>query len=67
MTLPHILLPRKALVADPLTPDIPLAVLPKEMVSRLGPPRLIWLMVPAAVVDRARADQMASVTPRTSG
>ena len=50
--LPHILLPGKALMADPLTPDVLLAVSPKEMVSRLGPPRTIWLMVPAAVVER---------------
>ena len=32
------------------------AVSPKEMVLRLGPPRTIWLMVPAAVVDRALDD-----------
>ena len=51
VTLPHILLPGKALVADPLTPDALLAVSPKNMVSRLGPPCTIWLMVPAAVVE----------------
>jgi 6-phosphogluconate dehydrogenase len=32
------------------------AVSPKEMISRLGPPRTIWLMVPAAVVDRVLDD-----------
>ena len=52
VTLSHILLPRKALVADPLTPDALLAVSPKEMVLQLGPPSTIWLMVPAAVVQR---------------
>ena len=67
MAVPPILLPGKALVADPLTPEALLRVLPKEMVSRLGPPRTISLVVPAALVDRARADQMASVTPRPSG
>ena len=39
-------------MADPLTPDALLAVSPKEMVSRLGPPCTIWLMVPAAVGER---------------
>ena len=52
VTLPHILLPGKALVADPLTPDAFLAVSPKKVVSRLGPSFTIGLMVPAAVVER---------------
>ena len=34
----------------------------KEMVSQLGRPRTIWLMVPAAVVDRALGDLLRSAT-----
>ena len=52
VTLPHILLPGKALVADPLTPVALLAVSPAKTVPRLGPPCTIWLMVPAAAVER---------------
>ena len=52
VNLPHILLPGKALVADPLTPDALFAVSPKEMVSRRAPPCTIWLMVPAVVAER---------------
>ncbi len=32
------------------------AVSPKELVSQLGPPRTIWLIVPAVVVDRVLDD-----------
>ncbi len=37
------------------------AVSPKEMVSRLGQPRTIWLMVPAAAVDRVLDDIVPSL------
>ena len=34
-----------------------------DLVKRLAPPRAIWLMVPAAVVDRTIADLVPSLEP----
>ena len=41
------------LVKDGAAGVVSLKEMVKEMVLRLGPPRTVWLMVPAAVVDRA--------------
>ncbi len=48
-----------ALVADGATG----AATPQELAARLSRPRAVWLMVPAAVVDRVLADLVAHLEP----